>query len=271
MKLLRKTFWTLDDFELGKPLGRGRFGQVWLVREKRSKIIVALKMITKSQVTGSDNIKQLRRELEIHSNLKHENIIRMYGYFYDSERVYLIMEYAGGGELFDILRAKGKFSECESSKYIYQVARALQSMHFNSVIHRDIKPENILVGCDDKLKISDFGWSVTNRDHNRYTYCGTYEYIPPEMHRNKKHSSFVDLWCLGILCFEFLVGQTPFHTSNGNHAESSRKAVNLDYTIPSFISSSASDFIKKLLVSEPNSRMRIEDVFNHPWIKKYNS
>lgn len=128
--------WTLSDFELGKPLGKGKFGHVYLAREKRTGFIVALKVLYKEELEEGKVEKQLRREVEIQSHLRHPNILRLYGYFYDDKKVYLILEYAAKGELYKLLREAGKFSEEQAALYIQQMTHALLYLHSKHVIHR---------------------------------------------------------------------------------------------------------------------------------------
>eukprot|EP00866_Antonospora_locustae_P001218 jgi/Antlo1/1218/1473 len=260
--------WTIDDFDLGRPLGKGKFGQVWLAREKERGYIVALKIIKKSDIRGCENTRQLRREIEIHSHLRSENIIRMYGYFYDMNCVYLVLEYAGNGEFFRILTMSGRFSEKIAADYILQVSNALSHMHGLNVIHRDLKPENMLMGCDNKVKIADLGWAVRNIDKKRYTYCGTLEYLAPEMYTKFNHDKSLDMWCLGILCYEFLVGNPPFESKARSPRETYEKVKTLSYSIPEYISEDARNFISSLLVVNSEKRMKIEMVPRHAWIVK---
>lgn len=260
--------WTIDDFELGRPLGKGKFGQVWLARERTYGFIVALKIISKKDIRGCENTRQLRREIEIHSNLRSENIIRMYGYFYDMESVYLVLEYAGNGEFFKMLTVSGRFGEKIAADYIFQVSNALYHMHKLNVIHRDIKPENMLMGSDNKVKIADLGWAVRNTDKKRYTYCGTLEYLAPEMYAKFNHDKSLDMWCLGVLCYEFLVGSPPFESKARSPRETYEKVKTLSYEIPPFISEDARSFISSLLVVNSEKRMRVEMVPKHTWIVK---
>jgi serine/threonine protein kinase len=260
--------WTIDDFELGKPLGRGRFGEVWLAREKQSGLITAIKLIRKNKITETNCIKQIRREIEIHQHLKHENILRMYGYFVDSENIYLILEYAANGEFFSYLQREKRFVERKAAKYILEVANALKYMQQYNVIHRDLKPENLLFGGDGKLKVSDFGWAVKNMDKKRFTYCGTLEYLAPEMHNKNKHDFSLDMWCLGVLCYELLVGSTPFESKTSNRREMIEKLKAVSYAFPDHLSEDAKDFIASLLKSDATKRMKIDDVFIHRWILK---
>eukprot|EP00983_Pelagomonas_calceolata_P050139 1141825-Pelagomonas_calceolata.AAC.1 len=132
--------WTLADFDIGKPLGKGKFGNVYLAREKVSHYIVALKVLFKAQLQSSNVEHQLRREIEIQTHLRHPNILRCFGYFYDKEKVYLILEYAARGELYKELQKVVRFSEQRTATYVVQLARALQYCHAKHVIHRDIKP-----------------------------------------------------------------------------------------------------------------------------------
>ena len=134
----------------------------------------------------------------------------MYGYFYDSKRIYLILEYSPGGELYKKLTQPGHFSEKVSAKYICDLALALDYCHQKHVIHRDIKPENLLVGAHGEIKIPYFGWSVHATTSRRNTLCGTLDYLQPEMVEGLEHDEKVDIWSLGVLMYEFLIGCPPF-------------------------------------------------------------
>ncbi|XP_019849481.1 PREDICTED: aurora kinase C-like [Amphimedon queenslandica] len=256
--------WGLSDFDIGRPLGRGKFGNVYLAREKKTKFVVALKVLFKSQLQKASVEHQLRREIEIQAHLRHPNILRLYGYFYDDTRVYLILEYAPRGELYKILQKEGTFSERQSAIYIKQLADALRYCHSKKVIHRDIKPENLLVNFKGDLKIADFGWSVHAPSSRRTTLCGTLDYLPPEMVEEKVHDEKVDLWSLGVLCYEFLVGKPPFETVNTQ--DTYRKIVNVDFKFPSYVSPGAKDLIIKLLKKNPSERLALDEVLKHSWI-----
>jgi len=258
--------WKLSDFDIGKSLGRGKFGNVYLVREKKSRFICALKVLFKSQLQKANVVHQLRREIEIQSHLRHDNILRLFGYFYDEHRVYLILEYAAEGELYKKLQKSGKFTEPQTAKYIYHLASALTYCHEKNVIHRDIKPENLLIGHHGDIKIADFGWSVHSPDVRRTTLCGTLDYLPPEMVEGKKHDHTVDIWSLGVLTYEFLVGKPPFE--NKTHTATYRAISRVFVRYPPFITELAKDFIGCLLKKTPNQRMPLNKVPTHPWIIK---
>lgn len=197
-----KKKWSLVNFDIGRPLGRGKFGNVYLAREKETKFVIALKVLFKKQIASQGIEHQVRREIEIQSHLRHPNILRMYGFFHDEQRIYLILEYASGGTLFNILKKENRFDEKKSAKYIKSLISALIYLHGRDVIHRDIKPENLLLGHDDQLKIADFGWSVHEPNSLRNTLCGTMDYLSPEMVQGKSHTKAVDLWSLGVLAYE---------------------------------------------------------------------
>lgn len=256
--------WSLDDFDIGRPLGKGKFGNVYLAREKKSKYIVALKVLFKSQLQKSGVEHQLRREIEIQSHLRHDHILRLFGYFHDKSRVYLILEYAPKGELYKELQKVKRFDEKTSAKYVYQLADALKYCHSKKVIHRDIKPENLLLGLTADLKIADFGWSVHAPSSRRTTLCGTLDYLPPEMIEGNFHNENVDLWSLGVLCYELLVGQPPFETAS--NSETYTRITKVDIRYPSYLSEGSKDLISKLLRHDPKKRLPLEEVMVHPWI-----
>ncbi|KAI8915356.1 serine/threonine kinase 6, isoform CRA_a [Powellomyces hirtus] len=262
--------WNLEDFDVGRALGKGKFGRVYLAREKRSGFVVALKILFKHELANARVEKQLRREIEIQSHLRHPNILRLFGYFYDVKRVYLILEYAAKGELYKQLRKYSRFPENRASRYIAQMASALGYLHKKNVIHRDIKPENLLLSTKGELKIADFGWSVHAPNARRQTLCGTLDYLPPEMVEGREHTSAVDLWSLGVLSYEFLVGVPPFedHTS---HRATYRRIAQVDLKFPAYVSEEAQHFIRSLLQYVPEKRLQLDAVVRHPWLTKYNT
>ncbi|CAG8000442.1 unnamed protein product, partial [Penicillium nalgiovense] len=260
----------LGMFEIGRPLGKGKFGRVYLARERESGFVCALKVLHKDEIRQGEVEKQVAREIEIQSNLRHPNVLQLYGHFHDRKRIFLILEYAGKGELYKHLQRQDRFPEWKAARYIAQMASALGYLHRKHVIHRDIKPENILVGLHGELKMSDFGWSVHAPSGRRLTMCGTLDYLPPEMvdpkRSSKPYNDKVDIWALGVLMYEFLVGRAPFEdTPNMTH----RRIAKGDMSIPSFVSPEATDLIKKLLILDSDQRISLEKVRQHPWIIKH--
>ncbi|XP_052903333.1 aurora kinase C-like [Anopheles moucheti] len=262
-----KKVWTLSNFDIGRPLGRGKFGNVYLAREKETKFVIALKVLFKKQVHAQGIEHQVRREIEIQSHLRHPNILRMYGYFHDESRIYLILEYAPGGTLFkEQQQQPGKrFPEKRCAIYVYSLVSALIYLHERNVIHRDIKPENLLLGHGGELKIADFGWSVHEPTSSRTTLCGTLDYLSPEMVQGQPHTKTVDLWSLGVLAYELLCGKAPFLANT--YEETYRKIMKVQYTVPPDVTKAAAHLISRLLVKDPASRMPLENVATHPWIQ----
>lgn len=261
------TLFHLGMFEIGKPLGKGKFGRVYLAREREHGFICALKVLHKHEIQSGRVERQVRREVEIQSNMRHPNIVRLYGHFHDSKRIFLILEFVGRGELYKHLRKQGRFPEWKAAQYIAQMAAALRYMHRKHIIHRDIKPENILMGLHGEIKLSDFGWSVHTPSNRRKTYCGTLDYLPPEMvvprSADQCYDERVDIWSLGVLTYEFLVGEAPFEDTP---LMTTRRIARGDMKVPSFVSAPAADLIKKLLVVDPELRLTLEEVEQHPWI-----
>jgi len=240
----------LGMFEIGKPLGKGKFGRVYLAKERSTGFVCALKVLHKSELQQGKVEKQVRREIEIHSNLRHPNILRFYGHFHDTKRVFLILEFAGKGELYKHLRKENRFPEWKAAQYIAQMAAALKYLHKKHVMHRDIKPENILVGIHGEIKISDFGWSVHAPNNRRNTMCGTLDYLPPEMIKPGSQENFynekVDLWSLGVLTYEFLVGEAPFEDTP---VMTQRRIARGEMAVPKFVSPEAKDLIERVIMT----------------------
>ncbi|KAJ7881171.1 kinase-like protein [Mycena leptocephala] len=261
--------WTLHSFDMGRPLGKGKFGRVYMVRTKSApKYILALKTLYKSELVQNKVEKQTRREIEIQQNLRHPNILRLYGFFHDEKRIFLMLEFAGQGELYRQLSKHGSFSERRSARYIDQMADALIYLHAKHVIHRDIKPENLLLGINGELKIGDFGWSVHAPGLRRMTLCGTLDYLPPEMVESKEHNEKVDYWALGVLTYEFMIGAPPFE-DRSSVSNTYRRIAKVDLKFPATISADAKDLISKLLRYDPQERLALTEVLRHPWIIKY--
>jgi serine/threonine protein kinase len=196
--------------------------------------------------------------------MRHPNILRLYNYFWDEDKVYLMLEMAPGGELYALLTERGRFSEARAAWYLKQMVEAIRYCHSKHVIHRDIKPENILIGFNDTLKIADFGWSVHAPTSRRDTFCGTLDYLPPEMVENVKHDYSVDTWGLGVLAYEFLVGKPPFEDTSKKNTYKKIQSVQVEF--PPFLSKQAVSLIRGLLRKDPKHRMSLDEVLRHPWI-----
>jgi len=261
-----RKLWTREDFEIGKPLGKGKFGRVYLAREKKTKFIVALKTLSIKQLVKYGVEHQLRREIEIQTHLRHRGVVRLFGYFWTSKTIYLILEYCPKGELYKELQKKKKIPEQKTAEYISQLADALQYCHSKNVIHRDIKPENLLIGYYGELKIADFGWSVHAPSSRRETVCGTLDYLPPEMVLLEPHNYMVDLWTVGVLAYELLAGTAPFE--HASRQVTRKRIAEVNYEFPDGLSADARDLISRLLKRKPEERISLLEVLKHPFIIK---
>ncbi|KAL0248604.1 hypothetical protein GEMRC1_003838 [Eukaryota sp. GEM-RC1] len=257
--------WSLADFDIGRLLGEGQFGKVYLAREKKSKFIVALKVLQKDKITHPSIQRQVLQEIEIQRRLKHENIIRLFGYFHDRKRIYLILEYAHGGELYKELQLCGRFKPPRAVAYFIQLVKALRHCHRRNVVHRDIKPENILIGINGELKIADFGWSSIMGNERRKTMCGTLDYLAPEMIQDKPHDHRIDVWALGILLYEFLVGTPPWNNCKSKEATFA-KIQSVDLHWPSSVPPDCRLLISKILQADPDKRPSLDEILRHPFI-----
>ncbi|KAI1737853.1 kinase-like protein [Xylaria scruposa] len=257
------------SFEIARPLGNGAFGQVYLARHRESGLICALKVLNKENIMRDGKERHVRREIEVHSHVRHPGIIGFYGWFHDSSRIVLILEYAIGGELFKVLLREDHFSEQRAAKYVAQIAFSLSYLHDKHIMHRDIKPENILLGLQGELKLADFGYSVHAPDNIRETKCGTLDYMPPEMlvRGPASYTNAVDLWALGVLTYELLTGRTPFADNTAAATRSRISRLDME-PLPAALSSEAKQFVHSLLVLDPPSRLSPKDVLDHPWIVK---
>ncbi|GMK57162.1 hypothetical protein CspeluHIS016_0310020 [Cutaneotrichosporon spelunceum] len=237
---------SLRDFDIGRPLGKGHFGKVYLARLRSSDFILALKVLDRAAIMSNAKAEiQARREIEVMRALRHPNIVRMYDFFADNDRLVLMLEYAAQGEMYRQLQKRGgRFSESRSAKYIRQVADGLAYLHTKDIIHRDIKPENLFIGLGGEVKIGDFGWSVHSPTGSQRTLCGTPSYLSPEMVLGMPHGKSVDIWALGVLAYELVVGKEPFEadTSAGPRLVHQR-ICRCDVQFPSFVSDGAKNFI----------------------------
>ena len=280
---VEKKIWTLEEFTLSKPLGKGKFGNVYLGIQKSSKVQVALKVLFKSQLISNNNIHSLKREIEIQSRLIHPHIVKLYGYFHDIKNCYIILEYVTGGELYKyIQKLGGSVPEGLARTYIISIASAIHYLHSLYVIHRDIKPENIVVSADGKVvKLTDFGWavhappipvmgtndSITNNTNTaainkRYTMCGTPEYLSPEIIHGSGHGKEVDYWSLGIFMFELITGTTPFR--DGGTCSNAHTAINTTTNTTSVKGVKAGADISEGSEEESDRTMRIyQNILGH--------
>ncbi len=248
-------------------LGKGSFGRVYLVTHNITKKKYALKVINKRKLIQTyGNCQLIKNEVEIHSKLNHRNIIRLYNMHETNDEFQILLEYADKGNLFSLIQKDNGFNESKAYEYFIQMVNAVYFLHQNNIIHRDIKPENILLGENDLLKLCDFGWAKELTINKRSTFCGTMEYMAPEIMGNEKYDFSVDVWSLGILLYELIMGHSPFRSKKDRNIVIKIKLHDLVFDKNKNLSQECIDLIKGLLDSNPLTRLRLKDIFEHPFV-----
>jgi 5'-AMP-activated protein kinase catalytic alpha subunit len=258
----------IGNYVLGKCIGKGTFGKVKLGTHVITDEKVAIKVLEKSRISDASDVERVAREIHVLKLLRHPNIIQMYEIIETPKQLYLIMEYASGGELFDYIVANTRVNETEACKFYQQIIGGVDYLHKLRVVHRDLKPENLLLDSDNNIKIVDFGLSNTYKAEELLnTACGSPCYAAPEMIARKNYvPACVDIWSSGVILFAMLAGYLPFEDSNTS--ELYKKILNREFKIPKFISKPAADLINKVLDTNPQSRLSIEQICRHPWNKQ---
>ncbi|CAD8085592.1 unnamed protein product [Paramecium primaurelia] len=257
---------TLDDYEFINGdkgmLGRGAFGEVRLAIDIDLQQEMAIKILNKKKMLRNCNLQQLKNEIKLQRSLNHPNIIQLYHAFEDRENIYFALEYASNGSLYKYLRKLKVMPEPEAFVYFFQTCLAVDYLHKKNVIHRDLKPENILLDDQGNVKLCDFGWSAESVEM-RSTFCGTFDYMAPEMLHNKPHDYRVDIWALGILLYELLHGNAPF--TKAHFAKENIQNLNIKFS--QSVSSQAKDLITQILQHDPKKRMSMNQIFAHQWLQ----
>lgn len=213
---------------------------------------------------SSNMDRQIVTEIEIQSHFRHPNILRIFCHFSDAENIYIVLELAGYGEVYYIVNREQRLESERASAFISQVCCGLEELHRKKVIHRDIKPENIFIGHDYTLKLGDFGWSTRTLTGRRNTFCGTKDYVAPEMAMRKPYTSKIDVWMIGILAFEFVHGFPPF---SADDLKSQCKLIEkCEYQCQDHVPEEAIDFISCCLKLDPNDRPTISELLQHKWL-----
>ena len=262
----------ITDFQIIKELGAGSFGHVYLVTHKVTKAQYAIKAIDKRNKTNQEEKPYFRREIEVMYSIHHPNVVKLYGHFEDNNYCYFIMEYISKGNVYSLIPQdkKKKLNTQVVASLMKDVISAVYYLHNMKpmIIHRDIKPENVLLAEGLVAKLTDFGWSnYMQEDEKRTTVCGTPIYLAPEIIKEEGHDEKVDIWCIGVLCFELITGNVPFQ---GNDIDTLKDNIlHLKISWPKDINIDAKNLIKKILKSDPASRISLEEMLQHPFFTKY--
>lgn len=270
-KLKLELYKTLGPFTLGEKLGEGTFGVVRLGIHSKTGEKVAVKILDKNKILEKKDRISIEREIKILKYLHHENIIQLYSSIQTKSSIFLIMEYAPGKELFDYITKKRRLSEFESSNFYLQVLSGINYLSKNNICHRDIKPENLLLNSSkNKIKIADFGLSIMYKNGELLkTACGSPSYASPEMLKGEKYDGLMsDIWSSGIVLYAMICGFLPFEDDSNDKLY--EKILIGKFEIPPFVSENAKDLIRRILVVNPNHRLKINQIIKHPWFKQFN-
>ena len=251
-------------------LGTGTFGRVRLVKHRcdgAQTDPLALKCLKKSAIIKLKQIDHVKSEKKVLAIIDHPFIVNLKGYFQTPSHIYMLLDYACGGELFTLLRREGRFSNDVATFFASEILLAFEYLHGMEIAYRDLKPENLLIDREGHVKITDFGFAKVVKDKT-YTLCGTPEYLAPEIIQSKGHNKNVDWWALGVLVFEMLAGYPPFYDDNPMGIY--QKIMDGYYEFPPHIEPKARDLIKSFLCADRSLRLGFakngaEEVKAHKW------
>ncbi|CAL9193146.1 unnamed protein product [Musa hybrid cultivar] len=260
----------MQRFEVGRLLGQGNFAKVYYARNLRTGQSVAIKMIDKEKVFRVGGAEQIKREISVMRLVRHPNIVCLFEVMASKSKIYFVMEYVKGGELFDKV-AKGRLQEDVARGYFQQLVIAVDYCHSRGVYHRDLKLENLLLDDNENLKVSDFGMSALadskRQDGLLHTICGTPAYVAPEViSRTGYDGAKADIWSCGVILFVLLAGYLPFRDSN--LMEMYRKIGGSEFRFPSWFSSDVRKLISKILDPNPSTRISMSTITESKWFRK---
>ncbi|XP_062372174.1 serine/threonine-protein kinase MARK2 isoform X2 [Sardina pilchardus] len=255
----------IGNYRLLKTIGKGNFAKVKLARHVLTGKEVAVKIIDKTQLNSS-SLQKLFREVRIMKVLNHPNIVKLFEVIETEKTLYLVMEYASGGEVFDYLVAHGRMKEKEARAKFRQIVSAVQYCHQKCIVHRDLKAENLLLDADMNIKIADFGFSNEFTVGNKLdTFCGSPPYAAPELFQGKKYDGpEVDVWSLGVILYTLVSGSLPF--DGQNLKELRERVLRGKYRIPFYMSTDCENLLKKFLILNPSKRGSLEQIMKDRWM-----
>ncbi|XP_042068102.1 CBL-interacting serine/threonine-protein kinase 11-like [Salvia splendens] len=260
-----------QKYELGRLLGCGAFAKVYLARDVATGQEVAIKVIHKSRLRNDANlIANIKREISIMSKLRHPHTVRLYEVLATRNIIYIVLEYVKGGELFAKV-AKCRLTEALCRKYFQQLVGVVSHCHSRGIYHRDLKPENLLLDEDENLKVSDFGLSAicdqVHSDGLLHTLCGTPAYVAPEILAKRGYDGAkIDIWSCGVILFVLAAGYLPFNDPNLMNMY--RKIYKGEFRCPKWMSPGLKRLLSRLLDTNPNTRITMEEIKRDPWFAK---
>jgi protein kinase X len=246
--------WTLDDFEFMQVLGTGTFGEVRICRHRTTKAYFCMKILNQARLVRMRQIEHVCNEKNVLSRVSHRFIVRLYRTFRDKHSLYLMLEYAPGGELFNYIRKQGTLSSYATRTYAAEIIVALRYLHRMGIVYRDLKPENVLLDSMGHVKLTDFGFAK-HLTAPSFSMCGTPEYIAPEIILGRGHGTAVDWWSLGVLIFEMAAGYPPFAEDAQRQKSVFEKILTESVRVPPHFDLALRDLITRLLMVDPRQRL----------------
>ncbi|XP_010541706.1 PREDICTED: CBL-interacting serine/threonine-protein kinase 26 [Tarenaya hassleriana] len=261
----------VGKYEVGRTIGEGTFAKVRYARNSETGEAVALKILDKEKVLKHKMAEQIRREISTMKLITHPNVVRLYEVLASKTKIYIVLEFVTGGELFDKIVNHGRMKEEEARRYFQQLINAVDYCHSRGVYHRDLKPENLLLDAHGNLKVSDFGLSAFSQqvrdDGLLHTACGTPNYAAPEVLNDQGYDgATADLWSCGVILFVLLAGYLPFDDSNLMTLY--KKISAAEFNCPPWLSSGAKKLISRILDPNPMTRITIPEILEDVWFKK---
>uniref|UniRef100_A0A674N6C7 non-specific serine/threonine protein kinase n=1 Tax=Takifugu rubripes TaxID=31033 RepID=A0A674N6C7_TAKRU len=257
----------VGHYEIERTIGKGNFAVVKLATHIITKAKVAIKIVDKTQL-DDENLKKIFREVQIMKLLKHPHIIRLYQVMETERMIYLVTEYASGGEIFDHLVAHGRMAEKDARKKFKQIVAAVYFCHCRNIVHRDLKAENLLLDHNLNIKIADFGFSnMFSKGQLLKTWCGSPPYAAPELFEGKEYDGpKVDIWSLGVVLYVLVCGALPFDGSTLQNLRA--RVLSGKFRIPFFMSTDCEYLIRHMLVLEPSRRLTMEQICKNKWMRQ---
>ncbi|KAI9074778.1 hypothetical protein K1719_043255 [Acacia pycnantha] len=261
----------VGKYEVGRTIGEGTFAKVRFARNSETGDPVALKILDKEKVLKHKMAEQIRREVATMKLIKHPHVVQLYEVMGSKTKIYIVLEFVTGGELFDKIVNHGRMKESEARRYFQQLINAVDYCHSRGVFHRDLKPENLLLDASGNLKVSDFGLSALSQqvkdDGLLHTTCGTPNYVAPEVLTDRGYDgATADLWSCGVILFVLLAGYLPF--DEPNLVNLYKKISAAEFTCPPWLSFSARKLITRILDPNPETRITISEILEDEWFKK---
>jgi len=260
------------DFQFLSVIGRGTFGKIVLVKKKADGIKYAMKVLKKTQIIALKQEDNINTEIRVLKTIKHPFLLRAHYVFQTESKIYLALDYYRFGDLMSHLKLKRKFSEMEAKHIISEVGLAIGALHSHGIVYRDLKPENLLMDAKGHICLCDFGLCKKVGLGTMSTFCGTPDYLAPEILKRDEYDKNVDWWSYGILLFELIVGIVPFYSASNMQMYNKIKEQKLMF--PSYVNGECRDLISKLLNRDPSERLGaaddVNDIRKHAWFEDIN-